>query len=208
MNPIYPLRDRMVSRVQRERRQGHKGLVVWMTGLSGSGKSTLALALERRLFDEHCQGILLDGDNLRNGISSGLGFHEEDRLENVRRVAETARLFLDAGWVAICSLISPSRSMRDLARSIVGNEDFLEVFVDAPVEVCASRDVKGLYRMANEGALSGFTGLDAPYEPPSHPDLHLPTAELSPEDCLDLLHQEVVRRIGPSPSLQDNKAPC
>lgn len=208
MNPIYPLRDPMVSRVQRENRQGHKGLVVWMTGLSGSGKSTLALALEKKLFYEHCQGILLDGDNLRNGISRGLGFREEDRLENVRRVAETARLFLDAGWVAICSLISPSRSMRDLARSIVGNEDFLEVFVDAPVEVCASRDVKGLYRMAKEGALSGFTGLDAPYEPPGHPDLHLPTSELSPEECLDLLYQEVVRRIGPSPSLQDKNASC
>lgn len=177
------------------RRNGHTGGVLWLTGLSGAGKSTLAMALRRRLFEAGWQVYTLDGDNLRHGLCGDLGFSDADRSENIRRVAEAAKLFADAGTVAVVSLISPRRADRDAARAIVG-EGFREVFIDASVEVCAGRDPKGLYRRAFAGELPGFTGVSAPYEAPESPDLTVPTATLPLEDCLDLLEREVTAAFG------------
>jgi adenylylsulfate kinase len=192
---LHPIDSLMVGRPEREQRQGHRALVVWLTGLSGSGKSTLALALERRLFDEGVRVSLLDGDNVRTGINRNLGFHEEDRSENIRRIAEVARLFAQSGLVVLCAFISPTRAMRELARGIIGEADFLEVFVDAPLEVCEARDVKGLYAKARDGHLPGFTGIDAPFEPPLTPGLHLPTDRLGLEEAQQTLYQTVKARI-------------
>lgn len=172
------------------RRNGHGGGVLWLTGLSGAGKSTLAMALRRRLFEAGWQVYTLDGDNLRHGLCGDLGFTDDDRSENIRRVAEAARLFADAGTLAIVSLISPRRADRAAARAIVG-DGFQEVFIDAAVEVCAGRDPKGLYRKAFAGEIQGFTGVSAPYEAPELPDLTVPTEALGPHECLDLLERHV-----------------
>lgn len=197
MQHIHPIQHRMVHRAEREARQGHRALVVWMTGLSGSGKSTLALDLERRLFDLDIRVALLDGDNVRSGINRNLGFSEADRTENIRRIAEVARLFADNGLVVLCTFISPTRAIRDLAREIIGTRDFMEVFVDAPLSVCEQRDVKGLYARARKGEIPGFTGIDAPFEPPATPDLHLRTDRTDPTICAETLLTAVLSRIQP-----------
>jgi adenylylsulfate kinase len=174
-----------------------KAVVVWMAGLSGSGKSTLAKGLERAL---HAQGFLtelLDGDNLRSGINNNLGFSEADRLENIRRSAETARLFLHAGVVTICSFISPTEEVRQLARHIIGADDFFEVYVNAPFAVCADRDVKGLYKKALNGEIKNFTGLDAPFEAPSQPALEIRTDVEDYSASLQKLLDALLPRIKP-----------
>lgn len=180
---------------EREKRQGHRGQVVWMYGLSGSGKSTLAVGLEKRLFEAGRNAVVLDGDNLRQGLNRNLGFSDEDRLENVRRVSEVARLLCGNGIVAIVSLICPAREMRELARGVVGKERFLEVFVDASLEVCEQRDVKGLYAKAKVGKIKQFTGRDSSFERPESPDLHLKTDGEDPLETLDRLWSEVGARI-------------
>ncbi|GAA0567603.1 adenylyl-sulfate kinase [Caenispirillum bisanense] len=177
------------------RRNGHTGGVLWLTGLSGAGKSTLAMALRRRLFEAGWQVYTLDGDNLRHGLCGDLGFSDGDRSENIRRVAEVARLFADAGTLAIVSLISPRRADRAAARAIIG-DGFREVHVDAPVSVCADRDPKGLYRKAYAGELPGFTGVSAPYEVPEQPDLVVPTGSLGLTESLDLLERQVIDAFG------------
>lgn len=149
--------------------------VIWMTGLSGAGKTTLAIALEHELHRKGYFTKAFDGDEIRKGLNKDLGFTIEDRLENIRRTAELAKLFCDHGLIVICSLITPTNQMRDLARSIIGNERFVEVFVNCPIEVCESRDVKGLYKQARAGLLKNFTGIDATYEKPVHPDIELRT---------------------------------
>lgn len=164
-----------VTADDRARRHGHPGSVVWLTGLSASGKSTLARALERRLFDDGRAVSVLDGDNLRFGLNSDLGFADTDRSENIRRVSEVARLLAMSGQVAVVALITPFQRDRAVARAICMDHPFLEVFVDCPVEVCASRDPKGLYRRAQAGEIAGFTGVTAPYEPPVMPDVHVHT---------------------------------
>lgn len=164
---------------------------LWLTGLPASGKSTLANLLERRLVSEGLHTYLLDGDNVRHGLSRDLGFTEADRAENVRRVAEVARLMVDAGLIAIVAFISPFRSERDFARGLFDAGDFVEVFVDAPLEVCAKRDPKGLYDKAMKGEIRNFTGVDSPYEPPERPDLRLDTEKLAPLDCVELLMREL-----------------
>lgn len=188
---IYPIFDRMLTRADKESLLGQHGVMLWFTGLSGSGKSTVAVALEREL---HRRGLLcrlLDGDNIRSGINAGLGFSEEDRRENIRRIAEVGKLFVDTGIITVASFVSPTRELRDLARHIVGEADFREIYVSTPLAECERRDVKGLYARARRGEIKDFTGISAPFEAPAHPDLSLDTSRLSVEESvariLDLL---------------------
>jgi bifunctional enzyme CysN/CysC len=183
-----------VTHEARSARNGHKGAVLWFTGLSGAGKSTLALALERELFAKGYQVYVLDGDNIRTGLNANLGFTPGDRAENIRRVGEVAALFADAGFLVISSFISPYRSDRERARLAAGDV-FHEIYVKASLEACESRDPKGLYRRARAGEIPEFTGISSPYEPPEGADLVLPTDELPVEDCLALLIRYVESRF-------------
>jgi bifunctional enzyme CysN/CysC len=180
-----------VSRAERFRRTGHRGRVLWFTGLSASGKSTLAALLERELFDAGYFTYRLDGDDIRHGLSANLGFSDEDRAENVRRVGEVARLMADAGAVVIVALISPRESERQRVRATMRQNEFVEIFTDCPLPVCEERDPRGLYHAAREGKIKGFTGVDAPYEPPSAPEIILRTAESSVRDCLDQVKERL-----------------
>ena len=184
---IHPIYDRLVRREERESAQGHRGAVVWMTGLSGSGKSTIAAAAERKLFERGIFARVLDGDNVRDGLNANLGFSLEDRSENTRRVAEVAKLFAETGAVVLCCFVSPTREMRSTVADIVGERDFLEVFVNTPLEICERRDVKGLYAKARAGEIKDFTGIDSPYEAPESPFLELRTADLTIEQAADQL---------------------
>lgn len=163
---IHPIFDRVLSRSDKEARLKQRARVIWLYGLSGSGKSTLGVALERRLFTEGFTTHLLDGDNVRTGLNRGLGFSQEDRAENIRRVAEVAKLFVQAGVITICSFVTPLRSLRASARGIIGTEDFFEVYVKASYETCARRDPKGLYAKAAAGGVPQFTGKDSAFEEP------------------------------------------
>jgi len=178
------LEGRTVTAALRAARNGHTGAVVWFTGLSGSGKSTLAGLLERALFEQGKQVCVLDGDNLRRGLCSDLTFSPEDRKENIRRAGEVAKLFAEAGFICIAAFISPYGSERDLARGIAPEGKFLEIYLNAPLEVCEQRDPKGLYAKARSGEIKNFTGISAPYEPPRKPELELRTDLLSIEDCV------------------------
>lgn len=194
-NHIYLIFDRMLSRSDKEDLLHQHGLMIWFTGLSGSGKSTLAIALEREL---HQRGILcriLDGDNIRSGINNNLGFTEVDRVENIRRIAEVSKLFIDTGIVTLAAFISPNNDIREMAARIIGKEDFLEVYVNTPIEECERRDVKGLYAKARKGEIKNFTGISAPFEAPEHPALKLDTSVLSLEDSVHLLLEIVLPRI-------------
>lgn len=184
-NVFCPLQK--VDATARERQNGHSGGVVWLTGLSASGKSTVATELERRLVADGWRAYVLDGDNLRQGLCSDLGFEAEDRRENIRRVGEVARLFADAGLVCIAALISPYRSDRDLARRIAPPNRFIEVYVNAPLEVCERRDPKGLYRKARAGSIPSFTGISAPYEPPLSPEIELRTDQQDVSQCVTII---------------------
>jgi bifunctional enzyme CysN/CysC len=166
---------------------GHAGQVIWLTGLSGAGKSTVADAFERRLYNKGIHSYILDGDNMRTGLNRDLGFTEGDRVENIRRTAEVAKLMADAGLVVIVALIAPFRSERSMARSLLGGQGFAEVFLDVSLEVAESRDPKGLYKKARRGELPNFTGIDSPYEAPESADLSLDTSQLSIDECVDLL---------------------
>ena len=192
---IHPIFDTLLSRKEKEKSLNQKGVVLWLTGLSGSGKSTIAKGVEQLL---HQQGILtklLDGDNLRTGLNSNLGFSEDDRAENIRRVAETAKLFVETGIVTICSFVSPTINIRNNAKSIIGDVDFLEVYVNASFEACAKRDVKGLYKKALAGEIKNFTGLDAPFESPRSPFIILDTEEQSIESSIEELYNSILKRI-------------
>jgi adenylylsulfate kinase len=171
-----------VNREDREKLNGHKGATVWLTGLSGSGKSTIAVDLEKRLAERGVRTYILDGDNIRHGLNKNLGFSPEDRTENIRRIGEVAKLFTDAGVVAITAFISPYRADRDQVRALMKPGDFIEILVDCPVEVCEQRDVKGLYKKARAGEIKEFTGISAPYEAPDKPELTIETAGQSVEE--------------------------
>lgn len=181
---IYPIFDRMLTRQDKEKLLGQRGVMLWFTGLSGSGKSTVAIALEREL---HRRGLLcriLDGDNIRTGINANLGFSAEDRKENIRRIAEVARLFVDTGIITIAAFISPTEEVRRMAAGIIGEDDFKEIYISTPIEECERRDVKGLYAKARRGEVKNFTGISAPFEAPAHPAISLNTAELSLEESV------------------------
>lgn len=182
---IYPIHDRMMTRADKEQLLGQRGVLVWFTGLSGSGKSTIALGVERKL---HARGILcriLDGDNIRAGINNNLGFSPADREENIRRIAEIGKLFVQTGIVTLACFVSPTEEIRDMARRIVGTEDFLEVYVSTPLEECERRDVKGLYARARRGEVKNFTGITAPFEAPAHPQLDVDTSRLSLQQSVE-----------------------
>ena len=191
MSNLHPIFDTLVSKEQKESLLGQRGRVIWLVGLSGSGKSTLARAAEHTLHAQQKVTMLLDGDNLRTGVNNNLGFSQEDRVENIRRAAEVAKLFAGAGVITICSLITPTQALRDLARSVIGN-DYFEVYVDCPLEVCEQRDVKGLYAKARRGEISDFTGVSAPFEPPMQPNLRLRTDQQSLEESHQLLVNTVL----------------
>jgi adenylylsulfate kinase len=195
MKNIHPITDSIISRSERETRLGQHGKVLWFTGLSGSGKSTLAIALERQLFDKGYSVVVLDGDNIRTGINNNLSFTPEDREENIRRIAEVAKLFLSNGMICIVSFISPTIAMRNKARQIIGPEDFVEIFIDTPIEICEARDVKGLYKKARAGEIADFTGVNAPYEAPVNPDVHIRTEGISVEESLNELTQIIIPAI-------------
>lgn len=194
-NNIYPIFDRMMTRGDKEALLGQRSLMVWFTGLSGSGKSTIAIALEREL---HQRGLLcriLDGDNIRSGINNNLGFSEADRVENIRRIAEVSKLFVDTGIITIAAFISPSNDIREMAADIIGKDDFVEVYVSTPIEECERRDVKGLYAKARRGEIKNFTGISAPFEAPEHPALTLDTSVLSLEESVHKLLELILPRI-------------
>ena len=194
-NHIYPIFDRMLTRQDKENLLKQHSVMIGFTGLSGSGKSTIARALEREL---HKRGMLcriLDGDNIRSGINNNLGFTEADRVENIRRIAEVSKLFLDAGVITIAAFISPNNDIREMAAHIIGEDDFLEVYVSTPLEECERRDVKGLYAKARKGEIKNFTGISAPFEAPAHPALTLDTSVLSLEESVNKLLELILPRI-------------
>jgi adenylylsulfate kinase len=195
LDNIHPIFDKILNRSAKEKLLNQKSLVIWMTGLSGSGKSTLARALENKLYESGFLTKLLDGDNLRTGLNNNLGFAEEDRAENLRRAAEVSKLFLNCGIITICSFISPTFSSRSQAKDIIGENDFAEVFIECPLDVCEQRDVKGLYAKARKGELKNCTGIDAPFEEPKDPSLKVSTHLNSLEVCLDQLYNYVLQRV-------------
>ncbi|MBL18770.1 MAG: adenylyl-sulfate kinase [Flavobacteriaceae bacterium] len=172
-----------IQKEQRVRQNKHKPCVVWLTGLSGSGKSTIANTLELKLFALNFKTYTLDGDNVRHGLSHDLGFSDADRAENIRRVAEVAKLMADAGLIVILAFISPFISERDYARNIIANNEFVEVYIDTPLEICEARDPKGLYKRARSGQLKNFTGIDSEYQQPENPEITIKTVDKTPEEC-------------------------
>uniref|UniRef100_UPI00357112A2 adenylyl-sulfate kinase n=1 Tax=Cellvibrio zantedeschiae TaxID=1237077 RepID=UPI00357112A2 len=178
-----------INKAARAESKQQKALCIWFTGLSGSGKSTIANLLEKRLFDKKMHTYLLDGDNLRHGLNRDLGFTEADRVENIRRVAEVARLMVDAGLVVLASFISPYSAERLMARKLFADREFIEIFVDTPLSECEKRDVKGLYAKARRGELKNFTGIDSAYEKPVQPELHLFAANQTAEECVEQIVQ-------------------
>lgn len=192
---IHPIFDTILQKEDKEKLLKQRGRVLWMVGLSGSGKSTLARALENELYQRGYLTKLLDGDNLRTGVNNNLGFSQEDRIENIRRAAEVSKLFLDAGVITICSLISPTKDIRDQAREIIGEDDFLEVFINCPFDVCAERDVKGLYKKAIAGEIKNFTGLDAPFDEPATPFVEVRTDKQSLEESKEELLKAIIPKL-------------
>ncbi|MCT7528513.1 adenylyl-sulfate kinase [Aliarcobacter cryaerophilus] len=170
-----------------------KPCILWFTGLSGSGKSTIANAVELELFKRGRKTYLLDGDNVRHGLNKDLGFSEQDRIENIRRIGEVAKLFVDSGLIVLTAFISPFKSDRQIARSLVKYDEFIEVFIDTPLEVCEQRDPKGLYKKARDGAIKNFTGISSPYEAPVEPQIHIKTDEHSIEECVDIVINYLIK---------------
>ncbi|WP_404332590.1 adenylyl-sulfate kinase [Mesobacillus maritimus] len=174
-----------ITKQDRQSLNGHKSCVLWFTGLSGSGKSTLANAVDHSLHLEHCKSYVLDGDNIRHGLNKDLSFKKEDRQENIRRIGEVARLFVDSGQIVTTAFISPFREDRDMVRRMFPENEFIEVFVDCPIDVCEDRDPKGLYKKARNGEIPNFTGISSPYEAPNHPEITIRTDELSIGQSVD-----------------------
>lgn len=189
---IHPIFHRLLQRADKEALLKQNARVIWLTGLSGSGKSTIAEALEKKLHADGFLTMLLDGDNIRSGINKNLSFSDADRIENIRRIAEVSKLFLNCGIITMNSFVSPTNEIRDLAKSIIGAENFLEVYINAPLEVCEARDVKGLYAKARRGEIPDFTGITSPFEAPVNPALEIPTDTLSIEQSVQLLYNFIL----------------
>lgn len=183
-----------VTRARRESQNGHRGAIVWFTGLSGSGKSTLAHAVEEYLYQKGSRTFVLDGDNVRHGLCSDLGFSNKDREENIRRIGETAKLFMEAGVIVLTAFISPFRADRERVRGMVGHGDFIEIYCDAPIATCESRDVKGMYKKARAGLIAEFTGITSPYEKPENPELTVHSGEVQLNDCVDQVIDVLTQR--------------
>jgi adenylylsulfate kinase len=183
-----------VTRVRREAQNGHRGAIIWFTGLSGSGKSTLAHAVEETLHQQGCHTFVLDGDNVRHGLCGDLGFSIKDREENIRRIGEMAKLFMEAGVIVLTAFISPFRADRERVRGMVEQGDFIEIYCDAPIEICEARDVKGIYKKARAGLIPEFTGITSPYEVPQNPELTLNTGEVGLEACVQQVIGKMAQR--------------
>lgn len=185
--------DGAITRREREHLNGHQGFTIWFTGLSASGKSTIAVATEEALYGLGCRTYILDGDNVRHGLNRNLGFSPEDREENIRRIGEVAKLFRDCGIINMTAFISPYCKDRKAARELGNRNEFIEVFVDCPIDVCEQRDPKGVYLKAREGVIKEFTGISAPYEAPKNPEIHLYTDQMSVEECVDFILNYLLR---------------
>ncbi|MDO9010540.1 MAG: adenylyl-sulfate kinase [Gallionella sp.] len=183
-----------VTRARREAQNGHRGAIVWFTGLSGSGKSTLAHAVEESLHQKGCRTFVLDGDNVRHGLCGDLGFSVEGRIENIRRVGEMAKLFMEAGIIVLTAFISPYRDDRQRVRDMVKEGDFIEIYCDTPLEICESRDVKGMYKKARAGLIGEFTGISSPYEVPENPELDVDTGSAELDTCVDQVIADLMKR--------------
>jgi adenylyl-sulfate kinase len=194
VNNLYPIETK-VDAARRHELLAQKPLLIWFTGLSGSGKSTLAIQLEARLYEQGFKTYLLDGDNIRTGINKDLTFTDEGRVENIRRIGEVGKLMVDAGLVVLSAFISPFEADRQQVKSIVGKQNYFEVFVDTPLEICEQRDVKGLYKKARAGEVKNFTGIDSPYESPQNPDIRIETDKVSVEHAVQKLFKIIESRI-------------
>lgn len=197
-NNIFPVFESILQRKDKEALLCQKSVVIWLTGLSGSGKTTIAIGLEQELNKKGILTQLLDGDNIRAGINNNLGFSEDDRVENIRRIAEVAKLFLNCGIVTICCFVSPTHDIRNQAKKIIGENDFFEVFINTPLEVCEKRDVKGLYKKARAGEIKDFTGINAPFEAPEKPFLEIKTNGVSIEHSVNEILRIVLPIIKPA----------
>lgn len=195
MNNIHPVFDKIIPRVTKEEKLNQKAIVIWFTGLSGSGKTTMACALEQELFNRGFISQVLDGDNIRTGINNNLEFSNEDRIENIRRIAEVAKLFLNCGIITLCAFVSPTEELRSLVKSIVGKENYFEVFANSSLDVCEQRDVKGLYAKARAGEIKDFTGINAPFEIPSVPDIVIDTMGKSKSENLEILINNILPKV-------------
>ena len=184
-----------VSREDRNKSFGHPSFVIWLVGLSGSGKSSLANVVEQRLVEANYHTYTLDGDNVRSGLNKDLDFSDDSRKENIRRIGELSNLMVDAGLITLSAFISPFAQERDLVKSIVGKENFIEIFVDCPLEICEERDVKGLYKKARSGEIKNFTGISSPFEKPQNPDLHIQSADISIEEGADKIMAFLENRL-------------
>lgn len=194
-NHIYPIFDRMLGRKDKENLLHQHSVMIWFTGLSGSGKSTLAIALERELQNRGLLCRILDGDNIRSGINNNLGFTAEDRVENIRRIAEIGKLFVDTGVITIAAFISPNNELREMASRIIGKENFVEVYISTPIEECEKRDVKGLYAKARRGEIKNFTGISAPFEAPEDAALSIDTSKHSVKESVDMLLDLILPKV-------------
>lgn len=197
MENIYPVFNKIQTREDKEKFLGQRGLTIWFTGLSGSGKSTVAAALEQELATRGFLCKVLDGDNIRSGLNSNLGFSAEDRTENIRRISEVCKLFDDTGIITIASFVSPTEELRSIARNIIGEADFFEVYMSTPLEECERRDVKGLYARARRGEVKNFTGISAPFDVPGNPDISIDTTGISPEKAALEIIDRIFDRVSP-----------
>ena len=195
MDNIYPIFEKTLQRSDREALLKQRGIMIWFTGLSGSGKSTLAIALERELYKQGILCRILDGDNIRSGINNNLGFSEADRTENIRRIAEVSKLFVDCGIVTIAAFISPTNAIREMAAEIIGTKDFLEIYVSTPITECEKRDVKGLYAKARRGEIKDFTGISSTFEAPENPFITIDTSRQPLERSVEILLEAIKPKI-------------
>ncbi len=192
---IFPVFDKIISKEKKEKLLNQKGKVVWLTGLSGSGKTTIALQLEKELYKLGFLVQILDGDNIRAGINNNLSFSEGDRTENIRRIAEVSKLFLNCGVITINCFVSPTIKMRQIAEKIIGKENYYEIFINADLETCEKRDVKGLYKKARNGEIKNFTGIDSQYEKPNNPSLEVNTSQLSINQSIEIILKNVLPQL-------------
>lgn len=192
---IFSVFDELLQREDKEKLLKQRSIVLWMTGLSGSGKTTIAIELEKKLHQKGFLTQILDGDNIRTGINNNIGFSENDRKENIRRIAEVSKLFLNCGVITINCFVSPTLDIRKSAREIIGSEDFVEVFIDTPIEVCEQRDPKGLYKKARKGEIKDFTGISAPFEAPLSPEIHIQTVGKTAEESANQILELILNRI-------------